>query len=263
MIAFALGLLRDAALWQYGFGEAAHVERLARVMELTNRARVESEMHKIERDPESVLLDPNLLADYRSMIEDRPKSIRGTTHVSVIDSDGNAAALTFSNGEGAGYMIPGTGVTMNNMLGEDDINPHGFHLWPTDTRMASMMAPTLGLRSDDPAEFVLGSGGSNRIRTAILQVLLNLLDFGAPPVTAVNRPRMHLDEDRLLNVETGFPASAISALTSSYSRIKEWPERSMFFGGVHCAWLDLASNRFSGAGDARRGGVFVTAGESG
>ena len=94
-----------------------------------------------------------------------------TTHLSIIDSKGNAASVTTTNGEGCGYIIPGTGIMMNNMLGEDDLNPDGFHNWKTTKRMSTMMSPTIVIGDSGP-ELVLGSGGSNRIRSAIKQVIL-------------------------------------------------------------------------------------------
>ena len=175
LIAFALELLKEADLDAAGFGSAAHLERLARSMALTNKARIESRLHEADA-PES-LLDPVFLDTYRRQILGRPAARHGTTHISVIDAAGNLASLTVSNGEGSGYLIPGTGIMLNNLLGEDDINPHGFHRWPVDQRMCSMMAPTVLVEADGTT-VALGSGGSNRIRTAVLQVLLNLLEFG-------------------------------------------------------------------------------------
>ena len=114
----------------------------------------------------------------------------------------NRFLLTLSNGEGAGYVVPGTGVMMNNMLGEEDINPQGFDRWPLDVRLGSMMAPT----AVETAErlIVLGSGGSNRIRTAVLQVIVNLLAFDMTASEAVAAPRIHVERGHL-DMEPGWP----------------------------------------------------------
>ena len=106
---------------------------------------------------------------------ERPARRRGeplgsTTHISTLDADGNAASVTCSNGTGSGVMAPGTGVHLNNMLGEEDLNPLGFHRLSPGTRVTSMMAPTIVLR-DGEVELSLGSAGSNRLRSAILQVV--------------------------------------------------------------------------------------------
>ncbi|MGL6140286.1 MAG: gamma-glutamyltransferase, partial [Planktothrix sp.] len=176
-----------------------------------------------------------------------------TTHISVLDQEGNAASVTTSNGEGSGYMIPGTGIMVNNMLGEEDLNPLGFHLWPENVRISSMMSPTLVLNQDKP-EMVMGSGGSNRIRTAILQVLLNLIDFNFSVEDAVNNPRFHWENHRL-DIEPGFDPEIINTLDlSEQDIIRLWPEKNMFFGGVHTL-VKTADGELFGAGDERRSGV--------
>ncbi len=103
----------------------------------------------------------------------------------------------------------------------------------------------------------LGSGGSNRIRTAILQVLVGLLDFEMDLDAAIRAPRLHV-EDGLLNVEAGFTPEAVAALTPEFPEQKPWPPGNMFFGGVHAASVDRSLKSFVGAGDPRRGGVAVT-----
>jgi gamma-glutamyltranspeptidase/glutathione hydrolase len=258
LVAFALAILGEAGLAKLAFGSAEHLARLARVMDLTDKARIDSRLHEAD-EAASPLLEPRFVAAYRARVLGRPGTSRGTTHISVIDSQGNAASASLSNGEGAGYMIPGTGTMLNNMLGEDDINPRGFHRWTENSRICSMMAPTLALRSDTAEEVVLGSGGSSRIRTAILQVLLNLLDFEMTVEGAVNRPRIHLDGG-LLNVEAGFETAEVAQLERWFANTRVWPARNLFFGGVHCVSFRLPSRRFAGAGDERRGGVFAVAG---
>jgi gamma-glutamyltranspeptidase / glutathione hydrolase len=145
---------------------------------------------------------------------------------------------------------------MNNMLGEEDINPHGFHNWPTDSRIASMMAPTVGFTEDGGA-IVTGSGGSNRIRSAILQVLVNLVDYELSVADAVEHPRVHFEGD-LLNIEGGIPVRTIEALKADFPNMRLWPDRNLFFGGVHTV-VRQPNGRFVGRGDSRRGGVCLTA----
>ncbi|WJW74253.1 gamma-glutamyltransferase [Thiohalobacter sp. IOR34] len=248
LIAFALRLLEDIDAG--AVSEADWLQQLARVMHLTGEARLDAERRGLGLEAGS-LLDTAFLDRYRSELQGRPGARRGTTHVSVIDAAGNLAGLSVSNGEGCGRLIPDTGIMLNNMLGEQDLNPHGFHAWPPGQRMTSMMAPTL-LDSPDGRRLVLGSGGSNRIRSAILQVLVNLVDLGLPLPEAIERPRIHL-EDELLNVEAGLPEAAVARLFEHWPRHRLWPQRSLFFGGVHAALLE--ADRLSGWGDPRRGGV--------
>ena len=258
LIAFALALLQECALGAESFGSSRHLEKLANAMMLTNEARVESDLHQSQDDGVvETLVDPDFLETYRSRILGRPHARRGTTHISVIDASGNAAALTLSNGEGSAYIVPGTGIMINNMLGEEDINPHGFNQWPEDIRMCSMMSPSLILGQGGEIT-ALGSGGSNRIRTAVLQVILNLIDFAMPLSEAVESPRMHYEKG-LLSVESGFEQEELVSLHGHVSEIKMWPEKNLFFGGVHAVHFDPAKGHLEGAGDPRRGGVTIGA----
>ena len=256
LIAFALSILRDSGALGAAFGSFAHLTALVQAMALTNEARIENQLD--ERHTEeavAVFLGEEMIDTYRRRIAPYPRSYRGTTHISVVDSNGNAASLTLSNGEGCGYVVPNTGMMMNNMLGEEDINPYGFHNWPQNTRMSSMMAPSLVLDSTGRIT-ALGSGGSNRIRTAILQVLINILDFDMTVKNAVSSPRIHYERG-LLNVEPGFPESVVNGLFQQFGDIKRWDELNLFFGGVHVVRSDVRRQRVDGAGDPRRGGVSI------
>ena len=129
-------------------------------------------------------------------------ALGSTTHISTLDADGNAASVTCSNGTGSGVMAPGTGVHLNNMLGEEDLNPLGFHRLSPGTRVTSMMAPTIVLR-DGEVELSLGSAGSNRLRSAILQVVRCIFDCGMEVGEAVRAGRLHYEAETL-HAEPGF-----------------------------------------------------------
>ena len=256
LIAFAMEMLNGLNPGSAGAGSIDYLRALVRVMALTNEARIECGLHEAPpTDAAERLLSEQLLSAYQARIAGHPRAHRGTTHISVVDGDGNAASLTLSNGEGCGYVLPGTGVMLNNMLGEEDINPRGFHAWPTDTRMSSMMAPSLILDADGGVT-ALGSGGSNRIRTAILQVLVNILDFRNTVDEAVRAPRIHFERD-ILNIEPGFDPPAVAALTSENPGSQVWDGLNLFFGGVHAVTADSSRGVFDGAGDPRRGGVSI------
>ena len=119
-----------------------------------------------------------------------------------------------------------------------------------------MMSPAVA-ELPDGTRFALGSGGSNRIRSAVTQVLVNLLDFGMTPEQAVSAPRIHLEGD-MLSVEPGFAEGALSALQSAAPRSHLWPEKNLFFGGVHTVSVGHGGV-FDGAGDPRRGGFVAWA----
>jgi len=273
LIAFALKLLEPIDFSRVQFGRREHLQLLARVMQLTNMARKDSfDTQLYTADVAERFLDLQHLAAYQGLINSRQISGSNkwgsTTHLSVIDSEGNAASVTTSNGEGSAYVIPGTGIMTNNMLGEADLHPHGFHNWQTNLRISSMMAPTLILDHGQP-EVALGSGGANRIRTAILQVISNLLDFGMTVEQAVNSPRVHW-EDGVFNVEPGFEQLTIDPTQFPFDETLElWPQPNMFFGGVHTASHSLSqaapqpsisqqatplNPQFMAAGDQRRDG---------
>ena len=182
-------------------------------------------------------------------------AVRGTTHISVIDAEGCAASATVTNGEGNGRILGDFGFMLNNMLGEADLNPDGFHNWRPGTRLSSMMAPTIA-RLADGTLVALGSGGSNRIRTAIFQALAARLLDGKAPAEAVAAPRLHLEEERL-DIEAAAEWDEVGALLESFPGGKTWPERSLYFGGVH--WAEAGPGGYAGAGDPRRDGVFLIA----
>ena len=176
-----------------------------------------------------------------------------TTHISVLDDAGWACSVTCSNGEGAGIVIPGTGIHINNMMGEEDLNPHGFHLYKPGRRMPSMMCPTIVLSESKP-ELVLGSGGSNRIRSAILQTIINVVDRGLSIQDAVILPRLHF-ENNIVYVEPGIDTGELEHADLAIARFREL---NLFFGGVHGVERNRDTGELSGGGDPRRGGVTLT-----
>ena len=182
-----------------------------------------------------------------------PAAYRGTTHVSVIDADGNAASVSLSNGEGNGYIVGKFGFMLNNMLGEEDLSAGGLGAWREGTRISSMMAPTIILQNDGTVT-ALGTGGSNRIRTAILQVAVNLLDHGMSLDAAVEAPRLHVERDGTVSFEPGLPEQVQAELRALEEKAHAWPQANLFFGGVHAARRHPKGG-VEGAGDPRRQGV--------
>ncbi|MFN8109707.1 MAG: gamma-glutamyltransferase [Thermoleophilia bacterium] len=175
----------------------------------------------------------------------------GTTHVSVMDAEGGVAAVSSSNGAGSGVMLPGLGFLLNNMLGEEDLNPGGFGRIPAGRRMTSMMAPTLVERGGRPL-VVLGSAGSNRLRSAITQTIVSIVDGGMGVHDAVARPRVHPEGDGV-DVEGGVPEDVCVRLTGAGYRLRRWGGMNLFFGGVGA--VGTIGGDLWGAGDPRRGGA--------
>jgi len=179
-----------------------------------------------------------------------PQRSRGTTHVSVRDADGNLAAMTTSNGSNSGVHLPGTGVMANNIMGEEDLHPTGLDTAVPGVRVGSMMAPSLLVRPGR-ATVVLGSGGSERIRSALTQVIAALVLDDLPLADAVLAPRIHL-ADGVVQVEPGFSSEALAHLRAERT-VNVWSATDLFFGGVHAVATDGQH-----VGDPRRGGVSAT-----
>jgi gamma-glutamyltranspeptidase/glutathione hydrolase len=231
--------------WLDSDREAPELERIVEVMERTQE----------ERTPEFLagLDDPEFVERFlRARGDDAP--LGSTTHIAVLDSEDRACSVTCSNGSCSGVIVPGTGIHLNNMMGEQDLNPLGFHRDPPGRRMPSMMAPTAVLR-DGVAELVLGSAGSNRIRSAILQTIVRVIDSGMRAPDAVEAPRVHF-EDGVVYAEPGFDTGELEAAGRAIARFRE---RNLFFGGVQAAERD-SDGRFWGGGDPRRGGAAIVVG---
>lgn len=252
MVALMLDLLAEREVAELSHGSAAHVLALARAMQVSDEAR----------NAEGLRGNRNRWIRRSAELEqvgrlDRVKAKSGgppsTTHISVVDGEGNACAVTVSYGEGNGHMIADTGIMMNNLMGEADLHPQGFHRLPPGTRLSTMMSPTL-IESVDGDLAVLGTGGANRIRTALVQVISNLIDFGMDAEQAIHAARIHF-EDGVLNAEVHQRADGGAALEAlGAERFVAFEQPNMFFGGVHLV-SRAADGRLSGAGDPRRGGV--------
>ena len=173
-----------------------------------------------------------------------------TTHISAMDEDGWACAVTCTNGEGSGEVVPGTGVHLNNMMGEQDLSPYGFFTHPPGRRLPSMMAPTMVLGEHGPT-LVLGSAGSNRIRSAILQVVVGVLDRGLDVQAAIDAPRVHV-EDGVTYLEPGVDETGLEDRT-----LVRFQAPNLFFGGAQA--VERAGDELRGGGDFRRGGGVATA----
>ena len=251
LAAFGLKLLDDPRARALDPDGVASLRAVAGALGATVEARVDAHARGVALDA-SALLDPALLARYRDEVLERPRARRGTTHVSVIDAAGNLASVTVSNGEGSGYVVPDAGIVLNNMLGEEDLNPGGFQRWAPGVRMTSMMMPS-AVAWRDGTRVASGSGGSNRIRSALLQVLARLVLHGQAPEPAVLAPRLHVEGD-LLSVEGGFDPERIAPLLDDWPNHHLWEERNVFFGGAHT--VRLGPSGADGCGDPRRAGAF-------
>jgi gamma-glutamyltranspeptidase/glutathione hydrolase len=179
-----------------------------------------------------------------------PEVSAGTTHIAVVDGRGNAASLTASTGSGSGVIVPGTGIQLNNMLGEFDLAATGRRLRPGE-RFTSGMAPSLVLRDGQP-RLVVGSAGSLRLRGAIFQIVVNVVGHGLGVEEAIERPRVHWDDGHL-HCEGGNDPAELDRLERWGYELIRWRRRNLFFGGA--AGVEFrADGSLAAAGDPRRGG---------
>lgn len=179
--------------------------------------------------------------------------VPSTTHISAVDQAGNAASLSASTGCGSGVVVPGTGVQLNNMLGEEDLNPSG-RAARAGGRLTSMMAPSLVLAANRP-RLVVGSAGSVRLRAAILQIVVNVVDRGMGVREAIDAPRAHLD-DGVVQLEGGIDPAVANELEAAGYEVGRWEERNLYFGGA-AAVAFREDGSLEAAGDPRRGGAGV------
>lgn len=250
MLALGLQLLENVEINKFPRDSEGLLITLIELMKEMNTFRPMKNRSHVTYPFADSMISPLIESYMHSLSERTFISSHGTTHISVIDEEGNAASMTTSNGSGSGCFIPGTGIMLNNMMGEDDLHVEGFFSSPPHLRVSSMMIPTM-VKKDGKVEFVLGSGGSKRIRTAILQVLVNVIDYHYPLKEAVEKSRVHI-EDGVVQAEPDISGDVIEHLRKHY-QVNRWDQKNMYFGGVHCA-----NSNMDGWGDSRRGGSFLT-----
>ena len=138
---------------------------------------------------------------------------------------------------------------MNNMLGELDVI--GSDERAAGERLPSMMAPTLVLDDGEP-RLVVGSAGSVRLSGAILQVIHHVVAGGESVQSAIDHPRLHVEDD-VVQIEGGWPHETAEELQETGQEVNRWAGRNLYFGGVS-AVERRADGGLGAAGDPRRGG---------
>jgi gamma-glutamyltranspeptidase/glutathione hydrolase len=260
LIGYGLALL-DRAGPSGPAGSAPELVRVLEVLREQTRARDERFTRELYRGglARRLLSESSLAAATRrlgSAPQTEVASPGGTTHISAMDADGNAASLSSSTGAGSGVVVPGTGIHMNNMLGEYDLQPGG-HAAKPGTRLTSMMSPSVVSRGGEP-RLVLGSAGSVRLRGAVMQVVVNVVEHGLSVSEAIDSPRVHVDGEHI-HCEGGHDPSSLDELVRMGYDVVPWRRRNLFFGGV-AAVERRPDGTLAAAGDPRRGGHGVVVG---
>jgi gamma-glutamyltranspeptidase/glutathione hydrolase len=240
-------------------------KRLPGLTELieVQRAVLADRIRRLDLAPDRIAAAELMLAELGAGAGSGVSALGGspsTVHVSTVDASGLACAVTASSGYGAGVSVPGTGIWLNNCLGERELNRLGPHALAPGERLVSNMTPTVG-RHDDGRVLAIGSPGADRITTAILQVLLALM-AGEPLESAIERPRVHVSLDAAgtpvtVDYEADLPLGDGAAGTNRPApdlRWREHPRQAMFFGGVAAAQRH-PDGRLEAAADPRREGA--------
>jgi gamma-glutamyltranspeptidase / glutathione hydrolase len=237
-----VGVMGEQALARGpGFARQLHGGGLAR--RLYDESRVSEAAARLVQEPPPTI--PEALEPSR------------TTHISVVDGEGNAAALTASTGAGSGVIVPGTGIHLNNMLGEHHLNLARRRRRPGG-RLTSMMAPSFVLRDGQP-RLVVGSAGSARLRGAILQTVVNAVGHGLRVDESIGAPRVHLDDGHV-HCEGGFDPAELDELDRRGYDVVRWRRRNLYFGGA-AAVETRPDGTLAAAGDPRRGGHGIVVGD--
>ncbi len=180
-----------------------------------------------------------------------------TVHTSAVDDSGLGCAVTASSGYGSGEMPPGTGLWLNNCIGELELNRRGLDAGPVGARLPSNMSPSVCRRIDSESHDVMavGSPGADRITTAMAQALINRFKFHWPIADAIAHPRLHVDtsgkHDRLMT-EPGLDVPEVAL------PVRAFDSPNMYFGGVAAALMTSNASgepEFSVAADPRREGA--------
>ena len=259
LIAYGLALLERVS--RGGQGSAEAIGALAEVMREQTRVRDDGFTTALHRGglARRLLSEDGIAAGLARIAASLPglcePAPAGTTHVSAVDAAGNAASLSSSTGSGSGVIVPGTGIHLNNMLGEYDLVAGGPAT--PGKRLTSMMAPTVVIGEDGP-RLVVGSAGSVRLRGAIMQVIANVVEHGLGVAEAIDLPRVHVDEPHV-HCEGGFDPAELDRVQAAGYDVVRWRRRNLFFGGTNAVEV-LRGGALAAAGDARRGGAGVVVG---
>ncbi len=274
-----MGMLEGSGYEKSGAGSAATIHYVAEVMRrfYADRSQYFGDPDFFE-NPVQGLLDPAYIQKRRASIDPqhatpsaqvRPGGPAGaesteTTHYNVVDAEGNAVAVTYTlnGGFGNGITVPGAGFLLNNEMDDFSAKPSSPNMFgliqgeanaiQPGKRPLSSMSPTI-LTRNGKLFMVAGGPGGSRIPTAVLQVILNVIDFGMNAQDAVDAPRFHHQwmPDRL-SLERGFSPDTIALLKARGHQIDEARDSSSVAAVVEAIVND--GGWLQGAADGRRPG---------
>lgn len=182
-----------------------------------------------------------------------PAESEHTTHISVVDKQGNMVALTqtLNSFFGSGILVPGTGILLNNEMA--DFAAEGPNAPKPGKKPVSSLSPTIILRDGKPF-LSLGMAGATRIITGLPQIIMNVVDFGMNIQEAVNAPRFYCRSETI-SLEARIPKQTRDALAGMGRSIELRRPFDIYFGGAQAVMIDPRSTIRYGAADPRRQGA--------
>ncbi len=239
MVAQMLNVLSHFDLEHLGHNSIDYVRTVSEAMKF---ATADKDAHVGDPEFVDVPLDRLLSADHSAVLASRIRSgdraevsrMQGeppdTTHVCVIDGDGNAMTMTHSLGMPSGVITDGLGFMYNGCMGVFDPRPGRAGSLAPGKRRFSSLCPTMVFR-DGALEFVVGAPGGTQIAIGVTQVLLNLIDFDMPILDAIAAPRFS-GTSNAIDVSNRIPRSVTDPLAEEGYEIIRWPQ-SYAFALVH------------------------------
>lgn len=250
-----------------GSGLGEYVRLLAMTMRATERDRIE-----FVGDPEFVdvpterLISKETGARWREMIDSGEKIVlprwrsdepASTTHVSVVDQQGNAASLTHTLGSCSGVITPGLGFMYNNaMINFNPVPGRADSIAPGKSRN-TQMAPTIVLDEGAPY-IVVGAPGGSKILTAISQTIVNIIDHGMVPVEAVSHPRVFALDTEIVDLSRRVPPDVDDYLRARGDAVVRQPSSYDDFACAQAITIRDGGSKVLGGSDPRRKGAVLS-----
>lgn len=181
-----------------------------------------------------------------------------TTHFSIVDKYGNlvSATHTINYFFGNGYMPRGTGIHLNNIMSPLSINQNSVNLIMGGKVGISNMSPVILLKGGEPY-MTIGSPGSMRITSAVVQTILNIIEFEMSIQDAINQPRVHSYATENMEIEGAIGEDVIAALRALGHIVTVYKNIDLYFGGVQGILYDDQTNKYYGGADPRRDGKAI------
>lgn len=185
-----------------------------------------------------------------------PYESESTTHLSVLDKDGNIVSMTKSVNFffGSTVTVPGTGIVMNNHMMDFDLSPDAVNSIESGKRPLSSMSPTLVLKDGEPF-MVVGSPGGSKIIIAVAEVISNAIDYDMSIIDAVNAPRFYGKLGTDVQVESRISEQTVEELQALGHEVAVKETYYPSLGSANC--IMIKDGVITGVGDPRRDGQAV------